>query len=78
MALAPATAYAEACTVAVIWSTDAPVRRRVMVGQYNERLSLAVEAVDLSRLEGASVPDAYRQTAVCDVPGATPQCDSPQ
>ncbi len=68
--LAPATADAEARTVEVIWSTGAPVRRRDMNGQYIERLSLAPEAVDLSRLEGASVLDAHRQTAVRDVLGS--------
>ena len=41
-----------------------------MAGQYIERLSLAPEAVDLSRLEGASVLDAHRQTAVRDVLGS--------
>ena len=69
-ALAPATADAETRTVEVIWSTGAPVRRRDMDGQYIERLSLAPEAVDLSRLEGASVLDAHRQSAVRDVLGS--------
>ncbi len=41
-----------------------------MAGQYIERLSLDPEAVDLSRLEGASVLDAHRQTAVRDVLGS--------
>ncbi len=68
--LAPTTADAEARTVEVVWSTGAPVRRRDMDGQYIERLSLAPEAVDLSRLEGASVLDAHRQTAVRDVLGS--------
>lgn len=68
--LAPATADPEARTVEVIWSTGAPVRRRDMAGQYIERLSLAPDAVDLSRLEGASVLDAHRQTAVRDVLGS--------
>jgi phage head maturation protease len=68
--LAPDTADPEARTVEVIWSTGAPVRRRDMAGQYIERLSLAPEAVDLSRLEGASVLDAHRQTAVRDVLGS--------
>ncbi len=68
--LAPATADAEARTVEVVWSTGAPVRRRDMDGQYIERLSLAPDAVDLSRLEGASVLDAHRQTAVRDVLGS--------
>ena len=68
--LAPATADPEARTVEVIWSTGAPVRRRDMTGQYIERLSLAPKAVDLSRLEGASVLDAHRQTAVRDVLGS--------
>lgn len=68
--LAPATADQEARTVEVVWSTGAPVRRRDMAGQYIERLSLAPEAVDLSRLEGASVLDAHRQTAVRDVLGS--------
>ena len=68
--LAPTTADPEARTVEVIWSTGAPVRRRDMAGQYIERLSLAPKAVDLSRLEGASVLDAHRQTAVRDVLGS--------
>ncbi|MCC0062476.1 MAG: Mu-like prophage major head subunit gpT family protein [Defluviimonas sp.] len=68
--LAPATADPEARTVEVVWSTGAPVRRRDIAGQYIERLSLAPEAVDLSRLEGASVLDAHRQTAVRDVLGS--------
>uniref|UniRef100_UPI0040476A23 prohead protease/major capsid protein fusion protein n=1 Tax=Yoonia sp. TaxID=2212373 RepID=UPI0040476A23 len=68
--LAPATVDAEARTVEVIWSTGAPVQRRDMAGQYIERLSLAPEAVDLSRLRGASVLDAHRQTAVRDVLGS--------
>ncbi|MET4129991.1 prohead protease/major capsid protein fusion protein [Roseovarius sp. MBR-6] len=68
--LAPATADPEARTVEVVWSTGAAVRRRDMAGQYIERLSLAPEAVDLSRLEGASVLDAHRQTAVRDVLGS--------
>jgi phage head maturation protease len=68
--LAPATADPEGRTVEVVWSTGAPVRRRDMAGQYTERLSLAPEAVDLSRLEGASVLDAHRQTAVRDVLGS--------
>ena len=68
--LAPATADPEARTVEVVWSTGAPVRRRDMAGQYIERLSLAPEAVDLTRLEGASVLDAHRQTAVRDVLGS--------
>lgn len=68
--LAPATADTEARTVEVVWSTGAPVRRRDMAGQYIERLSLDPQAVDLSRLEGASVLDAHRQTAVRDVLGS--------
>ncbi len=68
--LAPASADRDARTVEVIWSTGAPVRRRDMAGQYVERLSLAPEAVDLSRLQGASVLDAHRQSAVRDVLGS--------
>jgi hypothetical protein len=68
--LAPSSADRDARTVEVIWSTGAPVRRRDMVGQYVERLSLAPEAVDLSRLQGASVLDAHRQSAVRDVLGS--------
>lgn len=68
--LAPATADPKARTVEVVWSTGAAVHRRDMAGQYIERLSLAPEAVDLSRLEGASVLDAHRQTAVRDVLGS--------
>ena len=68
--LAPATADHEARTVEVIWSTGASVRRRDMAGEYIERLSLDPEAVDLSRLRGASVLDAHRQSAVRDVLGS--------
>jgi hypothetical protein len=68
--LAPATADRDARTVEVIWSTGAPVRRRDMAGEYIERLSLDPEAVDLSRLDGASVLDAHRQSAVRDVLGS--------
>ncbi len=67
--LAPATANAQARTVEVIWSTGAPVRRRDRAGDYIERLSLSASAVDLSRLKGASVLDAHRQSAVRDVLG---------
>ena len=68
--LAPASADRDARTVEVVWSTGAPVRRRDMAGQYVERLSLAPEAVDLSFLQGASVLDAHRQSAVRDVLGS--------
>jgi hypothetical protein len=68
--LAPASADRDARTVEVIWSTGAPIRRQERAGQYIERLSLAPEAVDLSRLQGASVLDAHRQTAVRDVLGS--------
>lgn len=68
--LAPATADREARTVEVIWSTGAPVRRRDMAGEYIERLRLDAAAVDLSRLKGASVLDAHRQSAVRDVLGS--------
>lgn len=40
-----------------------------MGGPYIERLSLTPDAVDLSRLEGGSVLDAHRQSAVRDVLG---------
>lgn len=68
--LAPASANRDDRTVEVIWSTGAPVRRRDMAGPYVERLSLAPEAVDLSHLQGASVLDAHRQSAVRDVLGS--------
>ena len=68
--LAPATSDPETRTVEVIWSTGAPVRRRDMAGPYIEQLSLDPQAVDLSRLDGASVLDAHRQTAVRDVLGS--------
>jgi len=68
--LAPATADRDARTVEVVWSTGAPVRRRDMAGEYIERLSLDAAAVDLSRLEGGSVLDAHRQSAVRDVLGS--------
>lgn len=68
-ALSPQTANPEARTVEVVWSSGAPVRRRDMAGSYIERLSLDPAAVDLSRLIGASVLDAHRQTAVRDVLG---------
>ena len=68
--LAPASADRDARTDEVILSTCAPVRRRDMAGPYVERLSLAPQAVDLSRLQGASVLDAHRQSAVRDVLGS--------
>jgi hypothetical protein len=68
--LAPVSADRDARTVEVIWSTGAPVRRRDIAGQYIERLSLSPEAVDLTRLQGASVLDAHRQSAVRDVLGS--------
>jgi hypothetical protein len=68
-ALAPQTADAEARTVDAVWTTGAAVRRRDAAGFYVERLSLDPEAVDLSRLIGASVLDAHRQSAVRDVLG---------
>lgn len=68
--LAPATADPDARTVEVVWSTGAPVRRRNLAGEYVERLSLDPKAVNLSRIEGASVLDAHRQTAVRDVLGS--------
>jgi hypothetical protein len=66
---APRTVNEEARTVEVVWSTGAPVKRRDFDGSYVERLSLDPKAVDLSRLVGASVLDAHRQTAVRDVLG---------
>jgi len=68
--LAPSSANCDDRTVEVIWSTGAPVRRRDMAGPYVERLSLDPQAVDLSRLQGASVLDAHRQSAVRDVLGS--------
>ena len=68
--LAPASADRDARTVEVIWSTGAPVRRRDMAGPYVERLSLDPQAVDLSRLQGASVLDTHRQSTVRDVLGS--------
>jgi phage head maturation protease len=68
--LRPQTVNVEERNVEVVWSTGAPVRRRDMAGPYIERLSLDPQAVDLSRLEGASVLDAHRQTAVRDVLGS--------
>lgn len=68
--LAPASADREDRTVEVIWSTGAAVRRRDIIGEFIERLSLEPDAVDLSRLIGASVLDAHRQTAVRDVLGS--------
>jgi len=67
--LAPATADREARTVQVVWSTGAPVKRRDMAGEYIERLSLHKDAVDLSRLDGASVLDAHRQDSLARVLG---------
>nr|CAM74047.1 peptidase U35, phage prohead HK97 [Magnetospirillum gryphiswaldense MSR-1] len=67
--LAPASIDAEARTAEVVWSTGAGVRRRDLSGPYEERLSLPPDAVDLSRLIGASVLDAHRQDAVRDVLG---------
>lgn len=67
--LAPASIDAQARTVEVVWSTGAGVRRHDLSGPYEERLSLAPDSVDLSRLIGASVLDAHRQDAVRDVLG---------
>ena len=66
---APSSVDPDTRTVDVVWSTGAPVKRRDLGGDYVERLSLQPEAVDLSRLMGASVLDAHRQTAVRDVLG---------
>ena len=66
---APRSVDPDARTVDVVWSTGAPVKRRDLDGDYVERLSLDPKAVDLSRLIGASVLDAHRQTAVRDVLG---------
>ena len=66
---APSSVDPDARTVDVVWSTGAPVKRRDLDGDYVERLSLDPEAVDLTRLIGASVLDAHRQTAVRDVLG---------
>jgi len=64
---APRSVDADARTVDVVWSTGAAVKRRDLDGNYIERLSPDPKAVDLSRLIGASVLDAHRQTAVRDV-----------
>ena len=66
---APSSVDPDTRTVDVVWSTGAPVKRRDLDGDYVERLSLDPEAVDLSRLIGASVLDAHRQAAVRDVLG---------
>lgn len=65
----PQSVNAEERTVEVIWSTGAAVKRRDFDGAYIEKLSLDPKAVDLSRLIGASVLDAHRQSAVRDVLG---------
>ena len=67
--LAPASADPDARTVEAIWTTGAAVRRRDASGFFLERLSLDPADVDLSRLIGASVLDAHRQSAVRDVLG---------
>lgn len=67
--LAPQSANPEARTVEAVWTTGAAVRRRDATGFFLERLSLEPSAVDLSRLIGASVLDAHRQSAVRDVLG---------
>ncbi len=67
--IAPQSVNLDARTVDVTWSTGAPVKCRDVEGGYTERLSLDAKAVDLSRLIGASVLDAHRQTAVRDVLG---------
>jgi len=51
----PTSYDAERNTVRVIFSTGAEVPRRDLSGEYLERLSLAPEAVDLSKLRGAPV-----------------------
>ncbi|MBO6522164.1 MAG: Mu-like prophage major head subunit gpT family protein [Rhodospirillales bacterium] len=65
----PQSVNTEERTVEVIWSTGAAVKRRDFDGAYIEKLSLDPKAVDLSRLNGASVLDAHRQSAVRDVLG---------
>jgi len=67
--ITPQSVNLDARTVDVIWSTGAAVKRRDVEGGYIERLSLDAKAVDLSRLIGASVLDAHRQTVVRDVLG---------
>lgn len=67
--LTPSSANCDDRTVEVIWSTSAPERRCDMAGPYVERLSLAPEAVDPSRLQGASVLDAQRIDDVRDALG---------
>lgn len=70
--LAPASADPDARTVEAIWTTGAAVRRRDASGFYLERLSLDAADVDLSRLIGASVLDAHRQSAAPCAPPIPP------
>jgi len=66
---APASANEAERTVEVVWSTGAPVVRHDAAGPYEERLSLAPEAVDLERFIGGPVLDSHRHDALDAVLG---------
>jgi hypothetical protein len=68
---APQSIDAEARTAKVVWSTGAPVQRQDFQGPYVEVLSMARDAVDLSRLSGAPVLNSHRSYGVEGVLGVT-------
>lgn len=78
--VAPSSVNEADRTVDVVWSTGAPVRRRDLAGPFIERLSMAPESVDLSRLIGASVLDSHQQAGLRNVLGvvATATTDGAQ
>ncbi len=67
--VAPSSINEAERTVEVVWSTGAAVRRRDLAGPFLERLAMRSDAVDLSRLVGASVLDAHQQRELRNVLG---------
>lgn len=67
--LAPESLDRQRRTVEVTFSTGAAVTRRDFQGPFQERLSLAPEAVDLSRFVGGPVLDSHRQDSLDRVLG---------
>ena len=68
-ALEPTSIDDAARTVDVVWSTGAGVKRRDAAGQYEERLSLDPQHVDVASLIGAPVLDGHRQDSVEQILG---------
>lgn len=65
----PASANDETRTVELIASTGEAVRREDFDGPYTERLTVAPQAVDLSRVEGMPLLDNHRRSGLADVLG---------